>query len=106
MTDQTKCAGCQNGEDLTFDFAMAFQPIVDMSTRRTFAYEALVRGPQGQPAGSVLSQVTEANRYAFDQSCRVKAIEGAVAAGILETEASSRLISCPTLSTRQRLAFS
>lgn len=87
MTDPAKCAGCQNGEELGFDFAMAFQPIVDLSSRRTFAYEALVRGPQGQPAGSVLGQVTEANRYAFDQSCRVKAIEGAVAAGILETDA-------------------
>lgn len=87
MTDPAKCAGCQNGGDLPFDFAMAFQPIVEMSSGRTFAYEALVRGPQGEPAGTVLSQVTDANRYAFDQSCRVKAIEGAVAAGILETSA-------------------
>ncbi len=53
---------------------MAFQPIVDTEARRVFAYEALVRGPEGQSAGSILSQVTDENRYAFDQYCRVKAI--------------------------------
>lgn len=63
---------------------MAFQPIVDVETGLPFAYEALVRGPEGQSAYSVLSQVTEANRYAFDQACRVKAIETAVQAGILD----------------------
>nr|WP_076070371.1 EAL domain-containing protein [Sphingomonas montana] len=66
---------------------MAFQPIVDVVTGRPFAYEALVRGPDGQGAGEVLSAVTPENRYAFDQQCRVAAIEGAVAAGILETDA-------------------
>jgi EAL domain-containing protein (putative c-di-GMP-specific phosphodiesterase class I) len=54
---------------------MAFQPIVDISARRIFAYEALVRGSEGQGAGYILSQVDTANRYAFDQQCRVKAIE-------------------------------
>jgi EAL domain-containing protein (putative c-di-GMP-specific phosphodiesterase class I) len=53
---------------------MAFQPIVDTDTQRVFAYEALVRSPEGLSAGSVLDQVTEQNRYAFDQQCRVKAI--------------------------------
>ncbi|MDE2356781.1 MAG: EAL domain-containing protein [Alphaproteobacteria bacterium] len=54
---------------------MAFQPIVDLNTRTVFAYEALVRGPQGEGAGPVLAQVDDTNRYNFDQSCRVKAIE-------------------------------
>jgi len=62
---------------------MAFQPIVDLHTGLPFAYEALVRGPAGESAQSVLSQVTPENRYAFDQKCRVSAIEGAVRAGIL-----------------------
>ena len=66
---------------------MAFQPIVDLHERKIFAYEALVRGPGGEPAGEVLSQVDDETRYAFDQQCRVAAIEGAVAAGILETGA-------------------
>ena len=52
---------------------MAFQPIVHASG--VFAYEALVRGPEGEPAGSILSQVDKNNMYAFDQACRVRAIE-------------------------------
>ena len=66
---------------------MAFQPIVDVETGRVIAYEALVRGPNGEGAGEVLGRVTEENRYAFDQQCRVAAIEQAVAAGIVETGA-------------------
>lgn len=80
------CQGCKT-EGQEFDIAMAFQPIVDVATGRTFAFEALVRGSNGETAGEVLSRVTPENRYAFDQQCRVAAIEGAVAAGILETGA-------------------
>ncbi len=53
---------------------MAFQPIVDVHTERVYAYEALVRGPNGEGAGTVLSQITPDNRYSFDQTCRVQAI--------------------------------
>ena len=66
---------------------MAFQPIVDIVEGRPFAYEALVRGPMGEGAASVLSRVSEENRYAFDQQCRVKAIEVAAKAGLIETGA-------------------
>ncbi|HVF93239.1 MAG TPA: EAL domain-containing protein [Sphingomonas sp.] len=66
---------------------MAFQPIVDVTTGRPFAFEALVRGIRGEGAGDVLAGVTPESRYAFDQQCRVAAIEGAVAAGILDTGA-------------------
>lgn len=54
---------------------MAFQPILDVRNKRVFAYEALLRGSAGEGAGAILSQVTDANRYAFDQKCRVTAIE-------------------------------
>ena len=84
---QLSCTGCRDGEAVDFPFAMAFQPIVDMRNQEPFAYEALVRGGKGEGAASVLERVTPANQYAFDQSCRVKAIEGAVAAGILRTNA-------------------
>jgi EAL domain-containing protein (putative c-di-GMP-specific phosphodiesterase class I) len=47
----------------------------------------LVRGPNGEPAGDILGRVTAENRYAFDQRCRVKAIETAVRVGILDTAA-------------------
>jgi EAL domain-containing protein (putative c-di-GMP-specific phosphodiesterase class I) len=80
------CQGCRSEGD-EFNLAMAFQPIVDSATGLPFAYEALVRGPNGESAGEVLAGVTPENRYAFDQRCRVAAIEGAVAAGILETDA-------------------
>ena len=66
---------------------MAFQPIVDVESRTVYAYEALVRGVNGEGAGSVLCQVTEENRYAFDQGCRVKAIELAAKLGLAQTGA-------------------
>jgi EAL domain-containing protein (putative c-di-GMP-specific phosphodiesterase class I) len=61
---------------------MAFQPVVDVKERRIDAYEALVRGPNGEGAAQVLGQVNAQNRYAFDQACRVKAIELASRLGI------------------------
>jgi EAL domain-containing protein (putative c-di-GMP-specific phosphodiesterase class I) len=69
------CQGCKDGAGFDLPFSMAFQPIVDVGSRAIFAHEALVRGPAGEGAYSVLSQVAEDNRYAFDQKCRVKAIE-------------------------------
>ena len=80
------CQGCRS-ENHEFDIAMAFQPIVDVETGLPFAYEALVRGGNGAGAAEVLAGITPENRYAFDQKCRVAAIEGAVAAGILQTGA-------------------
>lgn len=83
---QTGCQGCRSTSS-SFDLAMAFQPIVDVATGLPFAYEALVRGSNGEGAAEVLSSVTPENRYAFDQQCRVSAITGAVEAGILSTNA-------------------
>lgn len=80
------CSGCRQATN-QFELAMAFQPIVDVETGLAWAYEALVRGPNGEGAATVLGSVTPDNRYAFDQQCRVAAIEQAVAAGILETGA-------------------
>lgn len=79
MESSKGCAGCRDGKDLDFDIAMAFQPIVDTGAARIWGYEALVRGPNGESAGSVLSRVDADNRYRFDQACRVKAIETAAA---------------------------
>jgi EAL domain-containing protein (putative c-di-GMP-specific phosphodiesterase class I) len=67
------CAGCRDGLD--FDFTMAFQPILDLSKQEVFAHEALVRGLGGEGAASILGRVTDGNRFAFDQQCRVKAVE-------------------------------
>jgi EAL domain-containing protein (putative c-di-GMP-specific phosphodiesterase class I) len=73
----TKCIACRDDKPLGFDFDMAFQPIVDAARRRVWGYEALVCGLNGESAFSILSRVTEANRYKFDQLCRIKAIEKA-----------------------------
>lgn len=82
-----KCSACKDGVDQPFPFSMAFQPIVDVTTATIYAYEALARGVNGEPAGSVLRQVTMENRYAFDQSCRVKAVTLAARLGLASTGA-------------------
>jgi EAL domain-containing protein (putative c-di-GMP-specific phosphodiesterase class I) len=82
------CGDCAGGIAPPFPYEMAFQPIVSLLDQRVFAFEALVRGPAGEGAGSVLSQITPDNIYAFDQSCRVKAIETAAELGLAETGAA------------------
>ena len=76
------CDGCRDPSALPFDFTMAFQPIVDVDTGRPFAYEALVRGVNGESAASILGMVDDTNRYRFDQACRVRAIEQAAELGL------------------------
>lgn len=67
--------GCEHcAGRLDFEFTFAFQPIVNIQEKKLFGYEALVRGPQGEGAMSILSRVNDDNRYMFDQACRVKAI--------------------------------
>lgn len=78
------CVDCGRAAHVGFDFDYAYQPIVDVERKAVFAHEALVRGPNGEGAYSVLSQVNELNRYRFDQACRVKAIKGASRLGIQE----------------------
>ncbi len=82
-----KCASCRDGTALPFALRTAFQPIVDVETGTVFAYEALVRGANGEGARHVLAQVSDELMYAFDQACRVNAIREAAAAGLLETGA-------------------
>ena len=69
------CSGCLSTPELSFDFTMAFQPIVDLVEGTIFAQEALVRGLNNESAGSILGQVSDQNRYRFDQACRVRAIQ-------------------------------
>lgn len=76
------CAICLDGAGLDFEFSMAFQPIVEASSRSIFAFEALVRGTSGESAGTILSRINARNRYRFDQACRVKAIELAAREGL------------------------
>ncbi|WP_293765942.1 EAL domain-containing protein [uncultured Aquitalea sp.] len=76
------CSLCRHGGSLDFDFSYAFQPIIDVRKARVFAHEALIRGLGGEPAQTVLERVNPANRYQFDQACRVRAIETAARLGL------------------------
>lgn len=78
------CRDCGSAARVGFQFGYAFQPIVDVDHRSIFAHEALVRGPAGESAASVLAQVHEGNHYRFDQACRVKAIKSAAQLGMAE----------------------
>ena len=69
------CPGCRSGDQLDFDFSMAFQPIVDSSVNAVWGYEALIRGLNGEGAGAMLAKVRPEQKYKFDQACRVKAID-------------------------------
>ena len=75
------CGACRDGRPL-FPFTMAFQPIADLQDSRLDAHEALVRGPAREGAGHVLDQVRPEDTHAFDQACRVKAIELAARLGV------------------------
>ncbi|MBS3803065.1 MAG: EAL domain-containing protein [Oleiphilaceae bacterium] len=82
MFDESHCEQCACGEGLDFKFTFAFQPIIDSSDNSVYAYEALVRGLNGESAWSILSRVNETNRYSFDQICRVKAVKLAAKLGM------------------------
>lgn len=114
---ESKCSACKDGISSPITFSMAFQPIVDVNAGRVFAYEALVRGLNNESAYSVLSQVNESNRYAFDQNCRVRAISLASRLGLAESGAKLSINFMPgavyspaaciqlTLQTARRLSF-
>ncbi len=89
MQDRSDCRACRDEEPLPFAFTMAFQPIVDLAVGRVWGYEALVRGPTGEPASTVLSRLTDDTMYRFDQLARVRAIE--LAAGLLRDDPGVRL---------------
>jgi len=76
------CAECRNRQPLDIPITMAFQPIVDLRRRAVFGHEALVRGRNGEGAAAVLERVSDANRYSFDQTCRVAAIDLASRLGL------------------------
>jgi EAL domain-containing protein (putative c-di-GMP-specific phosphodiesterase class I) len=60
--------------NIGFEFSFAFQPIVDARNREIISFEALVRGPHGEPSASVFAQVPKYDFPRFDEICRSKAI--------------------------------
>ncbi|MFM2055104.1 MAG: hypothetical protein RL456_3141 [Pseudomonadota bacterium] len=55
-------------------FTFAFQPVVNVATGEIVSFEALVRGPQGEPAWHVLQQVGPIDAQQLDEQLRVEAI--------------------------------
>jgi EAL domain-containing protein (putative c-di-GMP-specific phosphodiesterase class I) len=82
MGKSVSCGACRDGHGFEAAITMAFQPIVDVEKRTVFAHEALVRGADGSSARDILASVDAGNQYAFDQACRVKALECAAAANL------------------------
>ena len=76
QTSESKigCGACSDEITLDFDFTMAFQPIIDLQNKKIFAQEALVRGLNGESAGTIISRTNDENLYKFDQTCRIKAV--------------------------------
>lgn len=84
LAQENPCTGCMGSPELDIEFEYAYQPIVEFTTQSIYAYEALVRGPKGESAASILAQVNDINRYRFDQACRMKAVQGAAKLGMTE----------------------
>jgi len=61
--------------DIDFEFSFAFQPILDFKHHEINSFEALIRGPHGESAQSVLNQVSDENISRFDEISRWRAIE-------------------------------
>lgn len=101
------CAGCTASNELGFDFAYAFQPIVDFNAKRIYGHEALIRGIHGEDASSVLKRINEDNIYRFDQACRVKAVKTAAELqlqGLLSINFLPNAVYRPELCIRTTLA--
>lgn len=64
------------------DFKFAYQPIIDAGTRTVFSYEALIRGPKGESAETVLKQLNPAGAHMFHEQSRVAALETAAQLGL------------------------
>ena len=60
--------------DIGFEFSFAFQPIVDARNREIISFEALVRGPHGEPSATVFAQVPICDFPRFDEVLRREAI--------------------------------
>jgi blue light- and temperature-responsive anti-repressor len=60
----------------------AYQPIIDVARCQPCAYEALLRGAHGEPAGVVLGPLSEADIEALDAHARPRAIALAAKLGL------------------------
>lgn len=71
--------------------SFSFQPIVDLQQHRVFAYEALMRMPDGGSAGPLLKSLEGPALHTFDRDARVAAVTLAASLG-LDTGLSLNLL--------------
>lgn len=67
---------------LDLDFSFAFQPIVHGRSFERVGFEALIRGVAGERAQAIIERIQPHNRFEFDQSSRIGAIQLARRVGI------------------------
>ena len=70
-----------SSQELREKFTFAFQPIVDVEAKRVWAYEALVRGPNGESAIQVIEQFKGDEVHQFDLEAQNRAIRLAAELG-------------------------
>ncbi len=114
------CVTCGPGDLVARQLRVAFQPIVveRHGGWSVFAYEALVRGAAGEPAGEVLAALRQAaDPHVLDLACRLAGLRDAAALGLHRSEALLSLNVLPsatlnpetclgaTLAAARRLGF-
>jgi len=82
LNDQARSLFSDCTEAVDSGFRFAFQPIIDRRDGRTIGHEALVRGHNGESAASVISAIAPENQLAFDQACRIRALQTAAEVGL------------------------
>lgn len=73
--DQRSQSAPSDAGDAAEEFSFAFQPIVDLDRMEIIGQEALVRGPFGEAADSVLQMVRPEIRQLFDLACRKRVVQ-------------------------------
>jgi EAL domain-containing protein (putative c-di-GMP-specific phosphodiesterase class I) len=63
-------------------FSHAFQPIIDVRSRRIYAYEALIRGVHNEPAFQIFARVQPGELHALDRASRTSARQLAARLGL------------------------
>ena len=82
LNDQARSLFSDCTEAVDSGFRFAFQPVIDRRDGRTIGHEALVRGHNGESAASVISAIAPENQLAFDQACRIRALQTAADVGL------------------------
>jgi EAL domain-containing protein (putative c-di-GMP-specific phosphodiesterase class I) len=63
-------------------FSHAFQPIIDINSKKTISYEVLLRGINNEPPGFIFKKIEKSNMMFFDQYNREDALKLAASLGV------------------------